>query len=75
MHKATKTAVVITLASALTLPLGHGWAVFNDLAPSTIAATAATANSSNSSVAMVYNTITDEPIEIATPERDVKSQS
>jgi hypothetical protein len=59
----------------LALPLGHGWAAFNDLAPSTVAATAATANSSNSAVMVVYNTITDEPINITAPERDPKSQA
>ena len=75
MHKTTKSAVVITLATALALPLGHGWAVFNDLAPSAIAATAATANSSNSALTVVYNTISDEPIQIATPERDLNRRS
>jgi hypothetical protein len=74
MHKTAKTAVVITVASALALPLGHGWAAFNDFAPLTVAATAATANSSNSAVTVVYNTTTDEPIEITAPERDPKSQ-
>jgi hypothetical protein len=74
MNSTLKTAAVITLASAFSLAQGCGCGLFNDLAPSTIAATAATANSSISSVKLVYNTITDEPIEIAAPARDLKSK-
>jgi len=74
MNKTVKTAAVITIASAFAFVQGKGLGQFNDLSPSTIAATAATANSSISAVTMVYNTITDEPVEVAAPVRDPKSQ-
>jgi hypothetical protein len=44
MNRTAKTAAVVTVASMFTLAQGHGCGLFNDLAPSTIAATAATAN-------------------------------
>jgi hypothetical protein len=75
MNKTVKTVAVITIASAFVFAQGKGLGQFNDLSPSTIAATAATANSSISAVTMVYNTTTDEAIEIAAPVRDLKSQA
>jgi hypothetical protein len=74
MNKTTKTAAVITVASMFAVAQGYG-GQFNDLAPSTIAATAATANSSVSGITIVYNATTDDPIEISAPLRDLKSQA
>ena len=75
MNKTTKTAAVITVASMFAVAQGYGCGQFNDLEPSTIAANAATANSSVSGITIVYNTTTDDPIEIAAPLRDLKSQA
>lgn len=73
----TKTALILTAASAFVYVQGYGCGQYDNLVPSTIAATAATANSSISTVgvAITYNTMTDDPIEIAPPVRDQKSQT
>jgi hypothetical protein len=72
----TKTAAVITIASAFAFVQGYGLGQFDNLSPSTIAATATgTANSSISATSVTtYNTITDSPIDVVMPFGDGKSQ-
>jgi hypothetical protein len=72
MNQSTKTVLVITLASALTVGPAINYPVFNSLEMS-VSAAAVAANSSAS--ISTFNTITDEQIEIVQPVRDQKTQS
>lgn len=72
MNQPTKTVVVITLASALTLGPAINYPFFGSIEMS-VSAAAATANSSVTT--STFNTITDEQIEIVRPVRDQKTQS
>jgi hypothetical protein len=74
MNKSLETAVIVTVVSAFVYVQGVGLGKFTDLAPSTVAATAASANSSASAIKTTYNAVTDELIEITAPARDLKSE-
>ena len=76
MNKPMTITTVVIAGAAFIFVQGNGLGQLNDLSPSTIAASAsATANSSISTAFVtVYNTTTDDPIEIVAPLRDGKSQ-
>jgi hypothetical protein len=76
MNCTFKTISIITFVSVFAFDQGCGLGAFDNIVPSTIASTAASANSSVTGVSVItYNTITDEPVLIVPPFRNRQSQT